>query len=196
MMYPIMLNIEGRQCTVIGGGKVALRKAKKLKEYGGAVKAVAPEFTEGFDGIKTIKKSYAPEDIENSFLVIAATNDKELNKQIAADAKSMNILVSLADDSAASDFVSPASVSGGDITLSVSTGSKFPLLAKKLCAIKSEDLALYNEILPILEKYRQRIISENYDNKKDLLEYLISDKMLEIAKQDTMLFEKKIKEIL
>lgn len=193
-MYPVMLNIEGRQCTVIGGGKVALRKAKKLKACGGAVTAIAPEFTAGFDGIKTIRKSYAADDIKNSFLVIAATNDSALNKQIAADAKSLNILVSLADDSSASDFVSPASAAIGDITLSVSTGSKFPLLAKKLCAVKSADLALYNSILPILEKYRQQIINENRDTKKELLEHLISDEMLEAAKEDTALFERKIKE--
>ncbi|MGN0106446.1 MAG: bifunctional precorrin-2 dehydrogenase/sirohydrochlorin ferrochelatase [Hominilimicola sp.] len=193
-MYPIMLNIEGRQCTVIGGGKVALRKAKKLKEHGGTVTAVAPKFITGFDGIKTIQKHYTTEDIKNAFLVIAATNDSALNKQIAADAKALNILVSLADDAGASDFMSPASAAAGDITLSVSTGGKFPLLSKKLCDVKSEDLALYNLILPILEKYRQQIIAEDRDTKKELLEYLISDKMLEIARGDITLFEQKIKE--
>lgn len=193
-MYPVMLNIYGRKCTIIGGGKAALRKAEKLREYGGAVTAVAPEFTAGFDNINTIQKCYTAEDIENSFLVIAATNDRELNKQIAADAKSMNILVSLADDGGASDFILPASRSIGDITLSVSTDGKFPLLSKKLCSIKSEDLTLYNSILPILEKYRQRIIAGNYSGKKDLLEYMISDEMLETARGDVTLFEQKIKE--
>ena len=194
MMYPIMLNIESRQCTVIGGGKVALRKAKKLKACGGAVTAIAPEFVEGFDGIKTIRKHYSVDDIENSFLVIAATNDRELNLQIAKDAKSLNILVSLADDSGASDFVSPAATAVGDITLSISTNSKFPLLAKKLCTVKSADLVLYNSILPILEKYRHQIISENGDTKRDLLEYMISDEMLETSRRDITLFEQKIKE--
>ena len=194
MMYPVMLNIEGKECTVIGGGKVALRKAKKLKNCGGAVTVIAPEFVEGFDDIKTIRKCYTADDIKNSFLVIAATNDRELNLQISKDAKSLNILVSLTDDSSASDFVSPATAAVGDITLSVSTNSKFPLLAKKLCAVKSADLALYNLILPILEKYRQQIISENGDTKKVLLEYMISDEMLETACRDITLFERKIKE--
>ena len=194
MMYPVMLNIEGKECTVIGGGKVALRKAKKLKNCGGAVTVIAPEFVEGFDDIKTIRKYYTADDIKNSFLVIAATNDKELNLQIAKDAKSLNILVSLADDSGASDFVSPATATVGDITLSVSTNSKFPLLSKKLCTVKSADLEIYNSILPVLEKYRQQIISEKGDTKKDLLEYMISDEMLETARRDITLFEQKIKE--
>lgn len=189
-----MLNIEGKKCTVIGGGKVALRKAKRLIEYGGAVTAIAIGFIDGFENISTIQKRYTPSDIENSFLVIAATNDKELNRQIAQDAKKLNILVSLADDSSASDFVFPASGGCGDITLSVSTDGKFPLLAKKLCADRSENLELYNSILPILEKYRQQIIAENRDTKKELLEYMISDEMLEDAKKDITLFEQKIKE--
>ena len=193
-MLPIMLDITGKKCTVIGGGKVALRKAKKLTEYGGSVTALAPEFTEGFENISIIQKRYTSSDIENSFLVIAATNDRELNRQIARDAKELNILVSLADDSGASDFVFPAAYSRGDITLSVSTDGKLPMLAKKLCARKSEDMELYNAILPILEKYRQKIIAENRDTKKELLEYMISDEMLEIAKKDIALLEQKIKE--
>lgn len=195
-MYPVMLNIEGRKCTIIGGGKVALRKAKKLKEYGGDVTAVASEFCAGFDNINTIQKFYEPSDITNSFLVIAATNDKNLNIKIAQDAKHQNILVSLTDNSELSDFISSCTHTSGDISVSISTSGKFPLLSRKLCEIKSHDLKFYDSILPILEKYRQKIIAENRDTKKELLECLISDDMLEIAKANIEQFENKIKEIL
>lgn len=195
-MYPIMLNIEGRKCTIIGGGKVALRKAKKLRKYGGNVTAVAPEFCAGFDNINTIQKLYEPTDITNSFIVIAATNDKKLNAKIAQDAKTQNILVSLADSSEQSDFFSACTRTSGNISVSVSTNGKFPLLSKKLCEIKSSDLEFYNSILPTLEKYRKKITAKNGDIKKNLLEYMVSDKMLEIAKKDIALFENRIKEIL
>ena len=72
-MYPVMLNINGKLCTVIGGGKVALHKVKKLSQGGAYVKVISAEFINGFAEFETITKKYSPSDIENSFLVISAT---------------------------------------------------------------------------------------------------------------------------
>lgn len=193
-MYPVMLNVEGKKCVVIGGGSVALRKAAKLRNCGAEVIAVSPEFCGSFDGIEKIKKRYEPSDIAGSFLVIAATDDKDLNLEIAADAKRQNILVSLADNAEISDFVSPASRNIGDITLAVSTNGKFPALSKKLCDILSEDIGFYNDILPTLEKYREKIIAEYGDSKQEIISYMVSDEMLDTARKDLPFFEQKIKE--
>lgn len=195
-MYPVMLNVSGKLCTIIGGGRIALRKARKLIQSGANVNVISLEFCDGFDGVEKTKKSYETSDLDNSFLVIAATDNSELNKKIANDANSKNILVSLVDDINLSDFVSPASTRSGDVTISVSTNGKFPALAKKLCKIKSDDLSLYSKIIPILEKYRQQIISENRDTKSEIISKMISDEMLEFAKEDITLFEQKLKEIL
>ncbi len=193
-MYPVMLNVKGKKCVVIGGGSVALRKAAKLRSRGAEVIAVSPEFFGNFDGIEKIKKRYEPSDIAGSFLVIAATDDKDLNLEIASDAKKQNILVSLADNAEISDFVSPASHDIGDITLAVSTNGKFPALSKKLCDIMSEDIGFYNDILPTLEKYREKIIAEHGDSKQEIISYMVSDEMLDTARRDLPLFEQKIKE--
>ncbi len=193
-MYPVMLNVKGRKCAVIGGGNVALRKAVKLRNAGAEVIAISPEFCCDFDGIEKIKKRYEPSDIAGSFLVIAATDDKDLNLTIAADAKDRNILVSLTDNVEISDFVSPASRDIGDITLAVSTDGKFPALSKKLCDILSADIGFYNDMLPALEKYRREIIAEHGDSKQELISYMISDEMLDTARKDLPLFERMIKE--
>lgn len=195
-MYPVMLNLKNKNCFIIGGGKVALRKAKKIQECGGKVTVIASEFHVDFGNIQTIRKRYSAEDIKKAFLVIAATDKREINMQIGLDASAMGILVSLADDAEHSDFISASSSVCGDISVSVSTNGKYPLLAAKLCRIKSEDLNFYNSLIPILEKYRCRIIMENGDTKKKLLEYIISDEMLKTAKHDITLFENKIKEIM
>jgi siroheme synthase-like protein len=194
VMYPVMLNVKGKVCTVIGGGHVAVRKARSLVKNGAQVKVISQSFADEFDGAVKIKKSYDASDITGSFLVIAATNDKAVNKKIAADAGKIGVLVSLADDAASSDFISAASSVHGDITLTVSTNGKFPLLAKKLSRIKSDDLELYNSMLPILEKYRQQLSSMDGDTKKELMEYMISDTLTETAKSNLALFDKLINE--
>ena len=71
---------------------------------------------------------------------------------------------------------------------------KYPLLAKKISQIKSNDLELYASILPIIEKYRSILTSEIRDTKKEILNFMVSDEMLEIAKESLELYEQKIKE--
>ena len=66
-MFPIMLNIRGRKCTVAGGGNVAERKVKTLLKYGADVTAVSPVFKDGFPNVKRLEKEYSSSDIENSF---------------------------------------------------------------------------------------------------------------------------------
>lgn len=196
MMYPVMMNLKDKKCIVIGGGKTALRKAKKLTECGAEVTAVSPAFCDGFEELNIICKikEYDKNDLIGAFLSIAATDSREVNLKIREDAKALGILVSLADAPELSDFISPASRSDGGITVAVSTNGAFPLLSKKLCEIKSEDISLYSAILPLLEKCRRKITAENGDTK--VLNALISEEMLELAKKDIVLFEKRIEEIL
>ena len=158
------------------------------------VTAVSPVFKDRFPNVKRLEKEYSSSDIKNSFLVIAATDNKEVNQTIYNDAKKRNILVSLSDDTEHSDFILPSSKNYDDITISVSTNGKSPALAKKISQIKSNDLELYASILPIIEKYRSILISESRDTKKEILNFMVSDEMLEIAKESLELYEQKIKE--
>lgn len=193
-MFPIMLNITGRKCTVIGGGNVAERKVKILLKYGADITAVSPIFKNDFPDVKRIKKEYSFSDIENSFLVIAATDNKKVNQTIYRDAKEHNILVSLADDMEHSDFILPSSKKCADITISVSTNGKSPALAKKITCTKSSDLKFWCNLLPIIEKYRQILIKKDRDTKKEMLDFMVSDEMIETAKKSLVLYEQKIKE--
>ena len=193
-MFPIMLNIHGRKCTVAGGGNVAERKVKTLLKYGADVTAVSPVFKDRFPNVKRLEKEYSSSDIKNSFLVIAATDNKEVNQTIYNDAKKRNILVSLSDDTEHSDFILPSSKNYDDIMISVSTNGKSPALAKKISQIKSNDLEFYASILPIIEKYRSILISESKYTKKEILNFMVSDEMLEVAKESLELYEQKIKE--
>ena len=95
--YPIHVNIEGRKCLVVGGGKTAERKVKTLLRYGGKVVVVSPAATERIKSISQRKKIlwheriYKVSDLNRAFLVISATDSESLNKRISREAKRLAV---------------------------------------------------------------------------------------------------------
>lgn len=136
--FPINLNIEKKRCIVIGAGRVAERKVKRLLAYGGEVILVSPDLTEGLrklvhtGRVEYLRKKYSPGVIKNAFLVFAATSDRRVNHQIASKAEKLGILVNVADSLKESIFILPAIYKKKNVTISVSTNGKSPSLAKKI----------------------------------------------------------------
>jgi siroheme synthase-like protein len=130
--YPINLNIRGKVCVVIGGGKVAERKIKNILLCEGRVKVVSPELTNLLSKMARRRKidytqaEYHPDALEGAFLVYAATSDRKVNAQIARDAKRLGILVNVCDSARKSTFILPAVLRKKEITLSVSTNGVSP----------------------------------------------------------------------
>lgn len=185
-MMPVMLDVENKLCTIIGGGNAAYRKAKTLVANGARVRVISRELSEKFSSlnIEYIKKEYSFGDAENSFLVIAATDSLELNQKIAEDAKSGNTKLFLsADDKENSDLMFSAYTKSGDIKIAVSTGGGYPMLGAKICERLKNECRKYDEINKILSGYRKRILDSKIsaESKHELMARLISDKMLEIS---------------
>ncbi|NWF93038.1 MAG: bifunctional precorrin-2 dehydrogenase/sirohydrochlorin ferrochelatase, partial [Syntrophaceae bacterium] len=136
--YPVFLNIRGKRCAVIGGGKVALRKVKRLLECGADVTVISPrprlEITGLFAkrAIRLIQREYKLQDLEKAAIVIACTDDKKLNRKVAGEAKKRKLLVNVADDPESSDFIIPSSFRRGGLTVAVSTSGVSPALARKI----------------------------------------------------------------
>lgn len=136
--YPLFLDIRGKRCVVVGGGSVALRKVSTLLEYGASVlvisPSVCPELTELTDRqkIQVKLKSFEPEDIKRAFILIAATDKNEVNELVASEARKQKIMINVADKAIESDFILPAILSRGDLTLAVSTAGRSPALSRKL----------------------------------------------------------------
>jgi siroheme synthase-like protein len=139
--YPILLNITGKKCLVVGGGEVALRKTKTILEHGAKVVSVSRAFCAEFNemdkrhAIKTIRREYQTVDLDNVYMVVAATDDTGVNEKVAAEARKKKILVNVVDKPDISDFIVPSYFRRGDIIVAVSTSGKSPALARK---IKSE----------------------------------------------------------
>lgn len=169
MLYPIHLQLHGRQCVVIGGGKVAERKTLGLRAAGAAVVIVAPEVTPTLQtlaeqgAVEWRREVYGTGHLDGVFLVIACTANHEVNAAVTRDAQERNLLVLCANDPEAGNFVSPAQITRGDLLLTVSTGGGSPTLAAVLRErLEAEFGPEWAELTAILGAMRE-IVKTNPD---------------------------------
>jgi len=191
MYYPIMVNIKNKQITVIGGGKVAYRKAKNFILFGCRVKVIAPNLIEDFnniqDKITIINDFYKKEYIKDSFIVVASTDNKDLNKEIGLYCKENNKLCNVVDDPSLSSYIVPSIVKRGNLVISISTGGKSPSLATK---IKRDLEQLYNEdyieYINLLGDIRNKVLEKytNENEKKQILNSLVYMSLEELKHLD------------
>ncbi|NOU35557.1 MAG: hypothetical protein HOO88_02095 [Kiritimatiellaceae bacterium] len=127
-MFPAALILEGRKCLLVGGGRVAVRKAAKLAEAGAALTVVAPEIKppiKALSGINLVERCFVPEDLDGAFLVFALTDNPVLNRRIVELCREKKILCSAADGNwPDGDLILPASFSEDGLTVSVSTSGR------------------------------------------------------------------------
>lgn len=131
VLYPVGLVVAGRRCLVVGGGAVAARKVAGLVQAGADVLVVAPRICEEIRAlpVDTAERPYQREDLDGSWLVIAATDNAEVNRRVHADGVTARVWVNAADDPEACAFTLPAVLRRGPVTVAVSTGGHSPALA-------------------------------------------------------------------
>ena len=149
--YPAMLRVANKRCVIIGGGTVAARKLQTLLNAGADVTVIAPVFCEQIQALANactlITDSYKPKYLQNAFVVIAATNNNTVNKQITFDAP---CLVNNITEPELSNFTVPSSISTGSITVSLATGGMpafTRLLKTRLQQFVTPELADFNDFL-------------------------------------------------
>ena len=136
--YAAMLGLEHRLCVVIGGGKVALRKVEKLLEAGARVRVISPVTVSALllhadEGrIEYIAREYQKGDASVGFLIIAATDQPEVNRQIAQEAEQSERLVNVVDDPRRCSFIVPATYHQDGLQVAISTAGRDPAGAKRL----------------------------------------------------------------
>ena len=151
--YPAMLNLNGKRCAVIGGGKVALRKTRTLVAAGADVTVIAPAADESLtalaaDGkIKLVLRGYESGDVSDCFLVVAATDSAALNRQIAAEAP---CLVNVVTEPELGNFSVPAQSTSGRLSFTAFGGglpAYTALLARDIARTYGDDFAEFAEFL-------------------------------------------------
>lgn len=173
--YPVLLNLKGKKIIVVGGGKVAERKALPLLRSGAKVTVISPECTERLKKenlrkhIQYVPRRYKKGDLKNAFLVIAATDSAETNRKISEDAP---YLVNVVDKPLLCNFIVPSVVRRGPLTIAVSTSGISPSLAR---TIRKELEGLYGhefeKHLNYIKKMRVKALS-GIKNDKERIKFL------------------------
>ena len=184
---PIALRIAGRPCLVVGGGPVALRKAALLVRAGAEVMVVAPQVVEEFlrlAGTRFIRRAYESSDLEGMLLVVAATDERALNRRVAAHAQERGILVNVVDDPQHCTFVMPSIVDRSPLLVAISTAGAAPVLSRMVRgdieALLPPGLGAVSESL---SRHRQAIKSAlpNLAERRQFMEALLAGPMMEFA---------------
>ena len=137
-LFPMFLKLEGRNCLVIGAGTIGEPKIRSLLVAGAHVRVIAPEARESVQGWSRVgvitweQRTFQPEDLEDVFLVIAATSLREVNEEVFQEAQRREILCNAVDDPERCDFFYGALVRRGRLQVAISTAGQSPALAQRL----------------------------------------------------------------
>lgn len=184
--YPVGLLLHDKLCVVVGGGEVAARKAEALLAAGARLRIVAPQMKDAVLAIPGIERVQAPYDeshLRDAFVVIAATDSRRLNRRIAAHARDQGALVNVVDDPDWCDFIVPAVLRRGDLSITVQTGGASPALARNLRR-KIEDFLPEGiaDFTAALGQLRGEIIAaiRHPKRRREVLEFLATDQALQL----------------
>lgn len=204
--FPMFINLKDMNCLIVGGGKVALRKVLVLCDFDAAIKVVAEDICEEIREIsrtnKNItceKKSFSEQDLEGIQLVVAATDNKELNHHISVICRQKNIYINAVDQIEDCGFIFPSYIKEGDVVGAFSSGGKSPVLTQYLKeAMKNILTPFIGELADFLGDIRGSV-KENTETEnerkqiyQELLKYALDLEKIPSESDVKKIVEKKI----
>jgi precorrin-2 dehydrogenase/sirohydrochlorin ferrochelatase len=191
--YPAFIDLAGKPCVVVGGGKVAERKVLSLLEAGASVKVVSPELTarlkreKSSGSIRHTARRFRATDLAGAYLLIVSTDSPSDNIKISDKARAKGVpLINAVDMPEHCNFIVPASVRRGPLAIAVSTSGASPAMARE---IRKELETLYGagfgRYLERLERERARALDTIADaaERMRFLKSLASDKILKMLRE-------------
>jgi len=194
--YPIMMNLEGKQIIVVGGGRVALRKINGLRESGACITVISPKLE---NELKKLAEngniSWIEEEFDESLLdlcpeavlVFGTTDQREVNLRIQTASTKRKIPCNIADVPDLCTFIVPAVITQGDLIISVSTGGSSPALARRiredLEKVFGPEYAVMTRLMGGLRKQILSTGSSSDENRKLFLE-IVDSEMLDALRQN------------
>lgn len=189
-LFPMFLKLEGKQCLVVGAGKIGEPKIGGLLETGARIRVVSLDASPAVrewaraGKIELEVRSFSAEDLDGAFLAIVATNSRTLNERVYREAQSRGVLCNVVDVPDLCDFFYPAIVRRGDLQIAVSTAGQSPSLAQKIRQQLEKQFGPgYASWVAELGETRQFILSSDLDKERklDLLHSLASREAVEAA---------------
>src|SRR5215216_3668563 len=190
--YPIYVNLRGQLCVVVGGGKIAEGKVEGLLTAGAKVKIVSPDLTSYLrrlskeNVIEHLERTYQTGDLAGAFMVICATDQVEINHKVWQEASANRQLVNVVDDTPRCNFIAPAILRKGDLTLAISTAGKAPALAVRLKERLQEQIGSeYERFLELSGQLREPLARHvpDFETRKALWYEIVDSKALNLLAQ-------------
>ena len=163
--FPLFIDLKNKNCLVIGAGEIATRKVELLAKAKANITVIAPEFCTNIRNlakknthITLVKKAFSPDDINQQRLIISATNQPSVNKQVAETADLHNIPVNVVDNPELCSFIVPAIIDRSPIIAAVSSGGASPVLARLLRSrLESLIPPAFGRMAKLANKYRATV---------------------------------------
>jgi precorrin-2 dehydrogenase/sirohydrochlorin ferrochelatase len=203
--YPVFLDLQGRPVALIGGGGVAERKVLTLLACGAQVTVISPTLTKKLlylaqaGAIRHRKRRWRPADLIEPFLIIATTNDRKVNAEIARRAHADSRLVNIADDPARCNVIMPSVITRGDLIIAVSTSGKCPALARRIRRELERSFgAEYGRFLKLLGQVREQVRARipSMAGRRRILQRLVASDLLSLLRLGKMsLAQKRIRQV-
>ncbi len=136
--FPSYINLTNKKILLIGGGNIALEKLEKLTDFSKDITVISKDISSKFlnfaklNNIPIENRVYKRGDIDGFDIVIVATNDISLHKEIFNESRDSRVLVNSVDNTAYCDFIFPSYIKKGDLTISISTSGASPAMAKRI----------------------------------------------------------------
>jgi len=167
MFFPVLINLTKYPCLVIGGGTVAFRKVTTLQNFKAKVTVVSPKICKPLkelskkNKIKIIKKSYSKDHLKNFEIIFCATDNHKINLSVYNDCKAEKKLLNVADVPELCDFILPAVVKRGDLSISVSSQGKAPFYISEVKNRLNHIFpSYYEDIIDIAGYFRANILAD------------------------------------
>ncbi len=206
--FPVFLQLEKRDCLVVGGGKVAARKVALLVRAGARVQVVAPDLCDELVALLEQKKithstrKFEDGDIGGKVLVIAGTNQQDVNRRVSELAHAANLPVNVVDQPQLCSFIMPSVIDRSPVQVAVSSGGASPVLARLLRArLESYVPAAYGRLATLVEGFRDRVKQRfsSSDQRRRFWENILQGEVAELliaGRDDTArdLLEKSLEE--
>ncbi len=170
---PVNLRLSERKCLIVGGGAVAFRKAKSLVTRAADITVIAPKHNAGIEQMREeklatiIERDYQSPEAAGYGLVISATDSEEINQQVYEDCRNANVPVNVVDDPPRCDFIFPAVIDRGSLTLAISTDGRAPFVTKFIRQmLESVFGPQWQPVIDLAEAFRAEMYRRFPDDQK------------------------------
>ncbi|MCZ2156180.1 MAG: bifunctional precorrin-2 dehydrogenase/sirohydrochlorin ferrochelatase [Bryobacterales bacterium] len=192
--FPVLLNLEGRRCLVIGGGLAAAEKALGLSAAGARVTVLASSIVEELGEavmlghVVWVRRDYRPGDLDGYFLVVATTGSEQ-NEAIFVEAEERGVLMNALDDPRHCRFIFPSVHRQGDLVLAVSTSGVAPALAVRLRERFGAELGpQFDSFLQLARQYRGEIARQldESSSRRELWYRIVDSEIVDFLRDGRM----------